>query len=136
MQEIVADDRRRPPRRFGLAQIVVVLSLFLVITAAYIMPAKRQPESTNIIGYFDFKFKTQHLKNVSQPWRYTWHNSETVACVEQVNSFFAGKGKLLVYDGAGNEVYAHRLGADGVCLTNSGVAGEWTIMVVFDHEAN
>ena len=136
MQEIVADDRRRPHRLFGLAQIAVVLSLFLVITAAYIMPAKRQPESTSIVGYFDFKFKTQHLKDVSQPWRYTWYNSGTVACVEQINSLFARRGKLLVYDGAGNEVYSHRLGAEGVGLTNSGVAGEWTIMVVFDHEAN
>lgn len=134
MQATVADEARRPHRLFRLAQIVLVVAIFLFITAPYMRSANRQPESTNIIGYFDFKFKAKHLKNAAQPWRYTWYNSGTVACVEQVNSLFAGKGRLVVHDGAGKEVYSCNLGEDGVFLTNPGIAGKWTIEVVFVNE--
>lgn len=136
MQAIFADNLRHPHRLFRLAQMAVVLAIFLVIAAPYLRPARMQPESTNIIGYFDFKFKAKHLKNASQPWRYTWYNSGTVASVEQISNWVAGKGKLVVHDGAGKEVYSCNLGEDGAFLTNPGVAGKWTIEVVFDARGN
>jgi hypothetical protein len=136
MQAISKDDARHPHRFFRFAQIAIAGSIIFLIASQHFMPVKWQPESTNIIGYFDFKFKAKHLESASQPWRYTWHNSGTVASVEHISNLVAGKGKLIVHDGAGNEVYSRALGEDGSFLTNPGVAGEWTIQVVFENETN
>lgn len=135
MQVIIADDiRRRWFLRF--VPILLIGSFLLLISSRHLLPAPRQPESTNIIGYFDFKFNAKQLKKASQPWHYTWHNSGTVASVEHISNLVVGTGRLVVHDGAGHEVYSHRLGADGVYLTNPGIAGEWTIQVVFDNGSN
>lgn len=136
MQIIVAGDIHHRRWLFRFVPILVIGSIILLISLQHFTLVSRQPESTNIIGYFDFRFKAKHLKRAAQPWRYTWHNAGTVASVEQINNLFANRGKLIVYDGAGNEVYSHRLGAVGVYLTNPGVAGEWTIKVVFENEVN
>jgi hypothetical protein len=136
MQAIIENDLRHHHRCFRLAQIAVAVSLILFMASQHFLPVTWQPESTNIIGYFDFKFKAKHLQNASQPWRYTWHNSGTVASVEHISNLVAGKGKLIVHDGADNEVYSRALGENGSFVTKPGVAGEWTILVVFEKEAD
>lgn len=136
MQISNIDYIRRRRGLFRLVPMFVVGSIILLISSQHLLLASWQPESTNIVGYFDFRFKAKHLKRAAQPWRYTWHNAGTVASVEQINNLFANRGKLIVYDGAGNEVYSHPLGADGIYLTNPGVAGEWTIQVVFENEVH
>lgn len=136
MQAIMADEVRRQHRLFRLAQIAVISSIVFFFAAQHFAPVKGQPESTNIIGYFDFKFKAKHLQHARQPWRYTWHNSGTVASVEHLTNLVAGKGRLIVRDGAGNEVFARALDAGGSYLTKPGVAGEWTILVVFENETH
>lgn len=118
------------------ASIFMAVAIILLISWQHITPASSQPESTNIIGYFDFRFKASDFKKSARPWRYTWHNAGTVASVEHINNLFAKRGKVIVYDGAGHEVYSHSLGTDGIYLTNPGIAGEWTIQVVFDHQAD
>jgi len=136
MQAIIADDMRHQHRLFRFAPIAVIGSIILLISLQHFMPVSWQPESTNIIGYFDFKFKAKHLENASQPWRYSWHNSGTVVSVEHISNLVAGKGKLIVHDGAGHEVYSRPLGEAGSFLTKPGVAGEWTIQVVFANEGH
>ena len=136
MQIIVAGDVHHRRGHLRFVPIFMIGTAILLISLQQLTPVSWQPESTNIVGYFDFKFKAKHLKNVSQPWHYTWHNSGTVASVEHMSNLVAGKGRLIVHDGAGNEVYSHPLGADGIYLTSPGVAGEWTIKVVFDDGSN
>lgn len=120
---------------FWFAQIAVAGLVILLTAHHHFIQVNLQPESTNIVGYFDFKFKSKDLQNLSQPWRYTWHNSGTIASVEQMCKHVSGKGKLIVFDGAGNQVYSRALGEDGSFFTKPGVAGEWTIQVVFENEA-
>jgi hypothetical protein len=41
-----------------------------------------------------------------------------------------------VHDGAGQQVYARALDEQGTFFTNPGVAGEWTIEVLFESESH
>jgi hypothetical protein len=128
------DRRRIFPR---IIQVVVIgLMIGLAVPSPRVLRAPAQPESTKFFGYFDFRFKSKDIKNLSQPWRYTWHNSGTLATVEQIRSYAPGKAKLVVHDGAGKQVYSRDLNEQGTFFTNPGVAGDWTIEVLFENEAH
>jgi hypothetical protein len=125
--------RRALPRSIQIVFVGLVLGLAV---PHHVIRTPAQPESTKIFGYFDFKFKSKDLKNLSRPWRYTWHNSGTIASVEHNCRFSSGKAKLVVHDGAGQQVYSRALDEQGTFFTNPGVAGEWTIEVVVESDSH
>jgi hypothetical protein len=78
----------------------------------------------------DFTFQIEGLGNLSPNVRYTWKHTGNVAAVEQGCSIARGKAKLVIHDGAGNEVYSHDLSERGMFYTIEGTAGKWTIQVM------
>jgi hypothetical protein len=78
----------------------------------------------------DFTFQIEGLGNLSPNVRYTWKHTGNVAAVEQGCSIAPGKAKLIIHDGAGNEVYSRDLSERGTFYTNEGTAGKWTIQVI------
>jgi hypothetical protein len=119
-----------------IIQIVIIGLLMGLAVPHHVIRAPAQPESTKIFGYFDVKFKSKDIKKITQPWHYTWHNSGTIASVEHNCRFSSGKARLVVHDGAGQQVYSRALDEQGTFFTNPGVAGEWTIEVVVESESD
>ena len=71
------------------------------------------------------------MTDVTWTHTYVWSNSGTAASINQSTTVAAGSAVVTVYDAVGTQVYSQSLSANGTFPTSAGVAGNWTIKVVF-----
>lgn len=95
-----------------------------------------QPQITNNTDAFSYQVSS--IQNFSGTNTYTWQNTGTVAKVTHASDAGAtGTATLTVKDGAGTLVYSGQLATSGEPLTApAGVAGAWTITVVYANYSN
>lgn len=88
-----------------------------------------QPEVINNADAFSFQ--VTGVQNASATLDYSWQNTGTVATVNQSASISVGSATLIIRDAAGTQVYSRSLSDNGTFASTAGVAGTWTIRVVF-----
>jgi len=88
-----------------------------------------EPQINNIAD--NFEFQATGVTDVTWTFTYTWSNSGTAASINQSTTVAAGAAVVTVYDAVGTQVYSQSLSANGTFPTTAGVAGNWTIKVVF-----
>ena len=88
-----------------------------------------QPQINNIAD--NFEFQATGVSNVTWTYTYTWSNSGTTASVNQSTTIAAGTAVVTVLDKNGTQVYTQSLSANGTFATSAGVAGTWTVRVLF-----
>ena len=88
-----------------------------------------QPEIINNAD--SFSFQVTGVQNASATLTYSWQNTGTVATVNQSASIGSGSATLVIRDAAGTQVYSRSLSDNGTFSSSAGVAGTWTIRVVF-----
>lgn len=88
-----------------------------------------QPEVVNNADAFSFQ--VTGVQNASATLDYSWQNTGTVATVNQSASISAGSATLIIRDAAGTQVYSRSLSDNGTFTSTAGVAGTWTVRVVF-----
>ena len=88
-----------------------------------------QPEITNLVD--DFAYQVSDVQNYSSTDSYTWQNTGTGASIDQSTSLTSGSATLILLDNAGTQVYSRSLSESGSFPTATGVAGTWTIRIVY-----
>ena len=87
-----------------------------------------EPQITNLVD--DFAYQVSDVLDHSSTDNYTWQNTGTGASIDQSTSLTSGSATLMLFDGAGDLVYSQSL-CEGGSSTSSGVAGAWTIRIVY-----
>ena len=90
-----------------------------------------QPEIVN--NPDSFSYQVSAIQDYSAMSSYTWQNSGTQANVNQACSMTSGAATLVILDANGTQVYSRSLADNGTFTTSSGVAGVWTIRILYDH---
>jgi hypothetical protein len=95
-----------------------------------------QPQITNLTDAFSYQISS--IQNVTGTYTYTWQNTGTLAKITHASDAGAtGTATLTVKDAAGAQVYSGQLVSSGQPLTSpAGVAGAWTIKVVYSNYSN
>ena len=95
-----------------------------------------EPEITNEPD--SFFYQVRDIRNVSGTWDYTWQNAGTAATVSHSsNAGSTGTATLTLLDATGTQVYSGPLLTSGEPSTSpAGVAGTWTVRVVFSGYSN
>lgn len=95
-----------------------------------------QPQITNLADAFSYQVSA--IQDFSGTYSYTWQNSGTVAKVTHASDAGStGSATLTVRDAAGTQVYSGQLASSGEPSTDpAGVAGAWTITVVYSNYSN
>jgi hypothetical protein len=95
-----------------------------------------QPQITNLTDAFSYQVSA--IQDFSGTNSYTWQNSGTVAKITHASDAGAtGTATLTVRDAAGTLVYSGQLSSSGEPSTDpAGVAGSWTISVVYSSYSN
>ena len=88
-----------------------------------------QPQISNLQD--SFQFQATGVTSVTWTFTYTWPNSGTAASLNQSTTIAAGTATITVLDANGTQVYTNSLSANGTFATSTGVAGNWTLRVVF-----
>lgn len=86
-----------------------------------------------------FQFQVTDAKDVTVTRSYVWSNAAGSASIDHSTKLTDGSATVVVLDGTGTEVYRSALKASGTEQSQSGAAGEWTVMVImsgFDGSAN
>ena len=78
----------------------------------------------------DFRIQIFGLGNVTDTLSYTWENTGTQATVD-ISQGLSGSAVLSIADDAGSIVYQDDIVNDNDANTSVGVAGSWTIRIVF-----
>ena len=110
-------------------RLLVVTALAIAVAGCSDPLAPYQPEITNAPG--NFQFQATAMQNVALTREYTWQNAGTTANVDRSSAITAGTATLIVRDAQGTQVYTTSLATNGNQPTAAGVAGAWTIRVVF-----
>jgi hypothetical protein len=118
----------RLPRVVGLA-LSALASLAPAVPDNGGAAAPFEPQINNIAD--NFEFQATGVTDVTWTFTYTWSNSGTAASINQSTTVAAGAAVVTVYDAVGTQVYSQSLSANGTFPTSVGVAGNWTIKVVF-----
>lgn len=90
-----------------------------------------EPEIVNQVD--SFELQATDITGVTETLEYTWDNTGTVANVDRSTVLTDGSGTVTVFDVDGKQVFTSDLTTDGSSSTSSGVAGAWTIRVVFSN---
>jgi len=96
-----------------------------------------QPQITNNTDAFSYQVSS--IQNFSGTYSYTWQNTGTLAKITHASDAGAtGTATLTVKDAAGTQVYySGQLASSGQPLSApAGVAGAWTITVVYSNYSN
>lgn len=95
-----------------------------------------QPQITNLTDAFSYQVSS--IQSFSGTYNYTWQNTGTAAKITHASDAGStGTATLTVKDGAGTQVYSGQLVSSGQPLTAPvGVAGAWTITVVYGNYSN
>lgn len=88
-----------------------------------------QPQISNVAD--NFQFQATGVTNVTWTFTYQWSNSGDSATVNQATTVTGGSAVLTIHDKNGAQVYSQSLSANGTFGMTKGVAGSWTIKVVF-----
>ena len=88
-----------------------------------------QPQITNVAD--DFQFQATGVTNVTWTYTYAWSNTGDSATVNQSTTVTGGSATLIILDKNGTQLYSQSLSANGTFGMLKGVAGSWTIRVVF-----
>jgi hypothetical protein len=88
-----------------------------------------QPQISNVAD--NFQFQATAVTNVTWTFTYQWSNSGDSATVNQATTVTGGSAVLTIYDKNGAQLYSQSLSANGTFGMTKGVAGSWTIKVVF-----
>ena len=88
-----------------------------------------QPQISNVAD--NFQFQATGVTNVTWTFTYNWSNTGDSATVNQSTTVTGGAATLTIYDKNGTQVYTQSLSANGTFGMTKGVAGNWTIRVVF-----
>lgn len=90
-----------------------------------------QPQINNIAD--NFEFQATNVTGVTWTYTYAWSNSGTTASVNQATTITAGTATVILYDKNGTQMYSQSLSANGTFAAGTGVAGNWTVKVVFSN---
>lgn len=95
-----------------------------------------EPEITN--NPDAFSYQVRDIRNATGTWEYTWQNGGTLATVSHSsNAGATGSATLTLLDAAGTQVYSGPLLTTGEPTTSpSGVAGSWTVRIVYSAYSN
>lgn len=88
-----------------------------------------QPQINNVAD--NFQFQATGVTSVTWTYTYSWSNSGDSATVNQATTIAGGSATLTVSDPNGVQLYTQSLSANGTFGMSKGVAGNWTIRVVF-----
>lgn len=88
-----------------------------------------QPQISNVAD--NFQFQATGVTNVTWTFTYAWSNTGDSATVNQATTITGGAATLTIYDKNGTQLYTQSLSANGTFGMAKGVAGSWTIKVVF-----
>lgn len=91
--------------------------------------APYQPQINNVTD--NFQFQATGVTNVTWTYTYTWTNSGDSATVNQSTTVSGGSATVEILDHTGTQLYAQSLAANGTFGMAKGVAGDWTVRVVF-----
>jgi hypothetical protein len=91
--------------------------------------APYQPQISNVAD--NFQFQATGVSNITWTYTYTWSNSGDSATVNQATTVSGGSATLTILDHNGTQVYTQSLSANGTFGMTKGLAGNWTIKVVF-----
>lgn len=88
-----------------------------------------QPQIANLPD--DFSYQVTSVNHFTGTYTYSWPNSGIAANVNQSTTVTGGTMQLTILDGAGTQVYSHPLTDNGTFVSADGVAGTWTIRMVY-----
>ena len=88
-----------------------------------------QPQISNVAD--NFQFQATGVTDVTWTFTYNWSNSGDSATVNQATTVAGGAATLTIYDKNGTQLYSQSLSANGTFGMTKGVAGSWSIKVVF-----
>ncbi len=88
-----------------------------------------QPQINNLTD--NFSFQATGVTNVTWTYTYRWTNTGDSATVNQATTITGGSATLTILDKNGTQVYSRSLNGNGTFGVTKGVAGSWTIRVVF-----
>jgi hypothetical protein len=119
-------------RTAALAALVLVAACGDGPTA----PPGIQPQITNLADAFSYQVSS--IQGFTGTNTYDWQNTGTLAQISHASDAGAtGTATLVLRDAAGTQVYSGQLVSSGQPLsTPAGVAGNWTIQVVYSNYSN
>ena len=88
-----------------------------------------QPQINNVAD--NFQFQASGVTNVTWTYTYTWTNTGDSATVNHSTTVTGGSATLTILDRNGTQLYAQPLKPSGTEGMTKGLAGNWTIRVVF-----
>ncbi len=88
-----------------------------------------EPQINNIPN--NFSFQATGVTNVTWTFTYTWSNTGDSATVNHSTTVTGGSATVTILDKNGTQRYSQPLMPSGTEGTTKGVAGNWTIRVVF-----
>ncbi len=88
-----------------------------------------QPQINNVPD--NFQFQATGVTNVTWTYTYAWSNTGDSATVNQSTTVTGGSATLTILDKNGTQLYSQSLSANGTFGMTKGLAGSWTIRVVF-----
>lgn len=88
-----------------------------------------QPQISNVAD--NFQFQATGVTNVTWTFTYNWSNTGDSATVNQSTTVTGGAATLTIYDKNGTQLYTQSLSANGTFGMTKGIAGSWTVKVVF-----
>jgi len=115
-------------------QIGIIRTLTLVLGVLLTAGCSNSPTSPGIqpevVNNTDsFEYQVSDILNYSGAATYAWENSGTTANLNLSSAGEAGDATLTVLDAAATQVFTGTLSANGTFVTDTGVAGEWTLRV-------
>jgi len=95
-----------------------------------------QPQITNVADAFSYQVSA--IQSFTGTYNYTWQNTGTLAQISHSSDAGAtGTATLVVRDASGTQVYSGQLVSSGQPVSApAGVAGAWTIRVVYSNYSN
>ena len=88
-----------------------------------------QPEINNATDTFEFQITA--ARNLDHSENYTWRNTGTQATINQACAITGGSATITISDSTGSVLYTRNLADNGTFQSSTGLAGPWTIRVVF-----
>jgi hypothetical protein len=118
------------------AAALIVLALVAACSSDSTAPPGIQPQVTNNTDAFSYQVSA--IDNFTGTNTYSWQNTGTVAKITNASDAGpTGTATLTVQDAAGTQVYSGQLLSSGEPLTApAGVAGAWTIKIVYSNYSN
>lgn len=116
-------------RRLAIPVTLTALALLAACGNSTGPLAPFQPQINNAAD--NFQFQATGVTNVTWTYTYRWSNSGDSATVNHSTTTTGGSAVLTIYDKNNTQLYSAPLSPSGTVGMTKGVAGLWTIKVVF-----